>query len=173
MAFPQRGRHVWTTDYSDLFIIREDEDGELINADGNPFNYETDEPLIRYAFLENMTMSGAVSTERRPVTGRRTRRIVRTSEFEYAASIDSLYIRRSEQHQINYVFNRDKRFRFRLFFTLYDIAYEAFTNDHTDYHTLKCCYATEWQIKGQDQANIIYTAQIVGEEFVVEGIPQQ
>lgn len=171
-SWQRPGRHVWTTDYSDVFIIREDEEGNLINADGGAYVEGVDKPLITYAYLEGIVISGTVTAERRPVTHRRTRKIVRLSDFEFSATIDSLYILRSEQHQTNYVFNREQRMRFRMFFTLYDIAYHAF-GPAKDYHTLKTCYATDWSIKGQDKANIIYTAQLMAEEFAVEGVPQQ
>jgi len=160
-------RHVWTGAYGYLDIFREDKDGELINEQDEPFDPENDEPLLRLPYFEGCTINSSIITDRRAVTGRPHKRIVR-QDYEYVGQIENLYVRKSEELNFEHLLNREQFLR--MVFKLYDNIYLSIPGttkdiDDTDFHTLTKACAGPWSISSRTDQNVIYSLTILAEEF--------
>jgi len=101
-------RTVWTGAEADIWVFREDANGNVVNPDGSAGSTVA----MFYCFGEGLSLTAAQPLARRAVTGRCRKKIVPLSLHfeEVQLQVDSLYIRRATQFSID-VYNTGVQLR--------------------------------------------------------------
>lgn len=124
--------------------------------------YAPDVPLLEYCYAQGATLNANAAYARRAVTGRGRRKLVPLSDFENITfSCPHLLFDKETEINFDSIFNTNKQLRLILEFS--KIEYSGIPPFTNDIFTLSFCRATGFSISGQDDENIIGTANFEAE----------
>lgn len=147
---------VWTGLDLAVEVYRCDSEGNRLNAAGSPWA-AADGSLVNYCYFQKASIVAALPIQRRPVTGRRFKRISAT-QYEYEMSVDYFYLSKLAYANAVDVFNRD--YYLEIVMTYTDIA-DA--ND-TEPHTMSICKG-DFNIATDENGIATGSAKFLGERF--------
>lgn len=143
-------QEVWTGLDADVDVYLEDENGDAITSGGT---------VITYCYWQNFSVRALLEQVRRPVTGRSRKKIVNRA-YEYEASVDHFYFRKSDELNLTEIFNREQPLQF-----VVRMRKEYQTSEEGETHTLKRAFANGFDITGQENDIIIASAKFSAEDF--------
>lgn len=136
-------------------------DVKLFLEDANGVKLTTD-PFLTYCYAEGISISSSAAFQRRGVTGRSSRKIIRKScgYDEVTLDIDSLYVRKSQELDATNIFNTKKQLQIWLDFN--DVS---LTVAEKEVIILSYCRATSFKITGSNAESIKISASFIGEQI--------
>lgn len=162
-------RHVWTANYADVQIYREDTNGNVIDdsnaiVSGFDPNSPSIDPVLSYCYLQNASLNVTAETVRRPVGGRATRKLTIHEFDDCQLSSEWMFFKKSEEHNTTKIFNRAQRLR--LVLKLVDITYTGVDPYENDSVQLTRALATQFGIDHRDNEVIVAKATFEAEEML-------
>lgn len=92
---------VWTTNDVEALIFVNDADQKPVGMQVPPFYQASDTPALKYAFFESISVEGVLEVAKRPVTGRKVKKIV-AQQYDYETSVSTIYFKKEESDIENY-----------------------------------------------------------------------
>lgn len=137
---------------ADVKIFLEDEDGVILS----------DDPVFTYCYAEGISISASAAFQRRGVTGRTRRKIIRRScgYDEVSMDVEALYIRKSQELDAVNIFNTKKQLQIWLHFN--DVALPV---DQQEKMILSFCRATSFKVTGSNAESVKISASFIAEMF--------
>lgn len=144
---------VWQANDSSLAFYIEDSNGNVAI---------TGTPDITIPFIENVSVNGACLLQRIPVTGRPAKRLRRLEPYEYACSIESLYLDKKIELRLSDIFQNSAWLR--IVFALANVRY---ADPDNDYHVLKHVSSSKFTVLSRDNERVHISAEFEAEDFCV------
>ena len=155
-------RTVWVFGDAKIKIYEEVENTGLL--------YNPAVPLLEYCFARSVSLSASASFVRRAITGRGRRKIVMISDYEdIKFSCQHLFFDKNTEINFDSIFNSNKQLRVILEFS--KVEYSGIEPLNNDIFAMSFARATNFTIAGEDDQNIIATANFEAEVFVDEDAP--
>lgn len=147
---------IWTGLDLQVDIYRVDASGNKLNAAGNPWT-ESDGSLVNYCYFQRADIFSGLPITRRPVTGRRFKRIAAT-QYEYEMSVDFFYLSKLLYANTVDVFNRDNYLQIVM-----NYANPANPAD-AEPHIMSICKG-DFKITTDENGSATGSAKFLGEQF--------
>jgi len=116
-------------------------------------------PFFQYCFYQNCVVRARLNFDRRPVTGRQKKKIVR-DEYEYEMSVDHYYLSKAIELDLSTVFNREQPLYIDMV-----LEHPHLPPEEAEHHVLKIAYATSISINSKDNTEVTGSVEFSAEEF--------
>ena len=91
--------HVWQGFDFNVLVFYDDGDGNRLNSAMEPYNENTDYPLLDYCFWQTVNLDISHQVDRKAVTGRVNKKLVSMDNFTHTFSVEAMYFRRRSEVQ--------------------------------------------------------------------------
>ncbi len=144
-------RRVWTQGDANIYIYREDEDGELIS----------EEQILEYCYGEGVTLSISADIKRRAVTGRGRRKIIVPSCGYDTISLSIEHFFFDKKLEYDPIFLPHNQLRIKVEF--YELTYQEVEND---IFILSFAFPVSFSINGNNAGEMNATATFEAEKLL-------